>query len=222
MPFLFGNFRLDSATRQLFRAGDELRLSRKAFDLLVMLIERRPGVVDKKTLREKLWGETSVVDANLNNLASEIRTVLDDDPQQPRFLRTVHRVGYAFCADVSEDPAEPASDRTPRFWFVWHDRTIVLSTARAVIGRDPEADIWIDAPGVSRRHAAVRLVAAGDRSMALLEDLGSTNGTFVQRRRVTQPVTLQDGDAVRVGEATLTFRSWSAANAPTRRIGRRR
>jgi DNA-binding winged helix-turn-helix (wHTH) protein len=222
MKVRFADFTLDSETRQLFRGGDALRLSRKALDLLMLLVERRPGVVDKETLREKLWGETSVVDANLNNLASEIRTALDDDPQQPRYLRTVHRVGYAFCAEVSEEPAEPVPDRAPRFWFVWHDRTIVVSTARAVIGRDPDADIWIDAPGVSRRHAAVRLVDQGDRTTALLEDLGSTNGTFVQRRRVTQPVTLQDGDAVRVGEATLTFRSWSAANAPTRRIGRRR
>ena len=221
MKVRFGDFILDSETRQLRRGDDELRLSRKAFDLLVLLIERRPGVVDKDTLRDKLWGATSVVDANLNNLASEIRAALDDDPQQSKFLRTVHRVGYAFCGPASDERSESAGDRPSRCWFVWHDRTIVLSRQRAIIGRDPDADIWIDAPGVSRRHAAVHLVADGERTIARLEDLGSTNGTFVERRRLTRPLTLHDGDAVRVGEATLTFRAWSAANAPTRRIGRR-
>jgi DNA-binding winged helix-turn-helix (wHTH) protein len=227
MRVRFAEFTLDPETRQLRRGGDELRLSRKAFDLLLFLVDRRPGVVDKETLRDKLWGQTSVVDANLNNLASEIRTVLGDDAQQPRFLRTVHRVGYAFCGEATVEGGDaaierPSGDRLARCWFVWHDRTFALSAERAVIGRDPETDIWIDAPGVSRRHAAVRLVADGDRTTAVLEDLGSTNGTFVARRRVTGPVTLEEGDPVEVGEATLTFRTGSAANAPTRRIGRRR
>jgi DNA-binding winged helix-turn-helix (wHTH) protein len=221
MKIRFADFTLDAGTRQLFRGGDELRLSRKAFDLLVLLLERRPGVVDKEALREKLWGATSVVDANLNNLASEIRTVLDDDPQRPRFLRTVHRVGYAFCGDATDDRGDQTADRPPRFWFVWRDRTIVLTGERAIIGRDPESDIWIDAPGVSRRHAAVRLEHDGERATALVEDLGSTNGTFVERRRVARAVPLADGDVVRIGEATLTFRTRSATEAPTRRIGRR-
>lgn len=221
MRIRFGGFTLDSETRQLRRGDDELRLSRKAFDLLAILLERRPGVVDKEALREKLWGATSVVDANLNNLASEIRTVLNDDPQQPRFLRTVHRVGYAFCGEATEDRGDHDSDRAPRFWFVWRDRTIVLAGDRAIIGRDPESDVWINVPGVSRRHAAVRLVSEGDATTAVIEDLNSTNGTFVARRRIRRPVPLEDGDVVRIGETTLTFRTWTRAAAPTRRMARR-
>lgn len=221
MRVRFGDFTLDSDSRQLLRGGEELRLSRKAFDLLAILLERRPGVVDKDTLRERLWGETTVVDANLNNLASEIRGVLADDPQHPAFVRTVHRVGYAFCGPATDDrgPAS-ATDRGSRFWLVWKDRSIVLGEAATVIGRDPESAIWIDVPGVSRRHACIRLAPDGAGATAAIEDLGSTNGTFVGGRRVTRPVALDDGDTIRIGEATLTFRTWSAAGAPTKRIGK--
>jgi DNA-binding winged helix-turn-helix (wHTH) protein len=219
----FGEFTLDSESRQLRRGGDELRLSRKAFDLLAILLEHRPGVVDKDELRDRLWGTTNVVDANLNNLAGEIRAVLSDDAQRPRFLRTVHRVGYAFCGEAEEDRQDrPTTGGSPRFWLVWKDRTIVLTGEACVIGRDPSCDVWIDAPGVSRRHARVRMPTAGAAGGAELEDLESTNGTFVRGRRVSERTKLQDGDPIRVGEATLTFREWAADGSPTKRVGRGR
>ena len=220
MKVRFGEFTLDAGTRQLRRGGEELRLSRKAFDLLVILLERRPAVVDKDSLREKLWGATTVVDANLNNLASEIRSVLRDDPQQPRFVRTVHRVGYAFCGAASEEPTSGGGERPPKCWLAWQTRTMMLTDDTTLIGRDPECGIWVDVPGVSRRHASIRLTHEGATTTAVIEDLGSTNGTFVEGRRVSRPVTLADGDTIRIGEETLTFRAASAAGAPTKRIVR--
>ncbi len=217
----FGDFTLDSATRQVRRGDEERHLSPKAFDLLAMLIAHRPGVVDKDALRDRLWPGTNVVDANLNNLVSEIRSALDDDPQQPRFLRTVHRVGYAFCGTASEDGAPAESDRHPRVWLVWKDRTIALDEANMTLGRDPTCAAWIDVPGVSRRHACIRLVSDDSGTTATIEDLDSTNGTFVDGRRVRRPVPLRDGQSIRIGEATLTFRAWSAAGEPTKRIRRR-
>jgi DNA-binding winged helix-turn-helix (wHTH) protein len=227
MKLSFADFTIDPATRQLHRGGEELHLSPKAFDLLSILVAQRPGVVSKEILRDRLWPGTNVVDANLNNLASEIRSALGDDPQQPRFLRTVHRVGYAFCGAATEAPATP-SDRSPRVWLVWNERTIVLKEDAQTLGRDPECAIWIDAPGVSRRHARIRLDAdvnatsAGSVPTAVLEDLDSTNGTFVDGRRIRRPVTLEDGQSIRIGQATLTFRAWSAAGQATKRIRRPR
>src|SRR5687767_9913079 len=84
----FDGFTLDAKTRQLRQGDRELHLSPKAFDLLALLLAHRPGVVSKETLRDRLWGTTTVVDANLNNLVSEIRSALGDDPNQPRYLRT--------------------------------------------------------------------------------------------------------------------------------------
>ncbi|MDQ4095582.1 MAG: FHA domain-containing protein, partial [Actinomycetota bacterium] len=67
-----------------------------------------------------------------------------------------------------------------------------------VIGRE-DADITIEDPEISRRHAEVR--PAGDRIE--IEDLGSTNGTFVNGERITRPYTLSEGDFVRVGQSEL-------------------
>ena len=216
MKLTFGDFSLDSATRELQQGGRALHLSPKAFDLLVLLLERRPGVVDKETIREKLWPGTNVVDANLNNLASEIRSALGDDSQQPRFVRTVHRVGYAFCGAVEVPAAEGASPG--RMFLVWDERRILLTAKTQTIGRDPECAVWVDVPGVSRRHARIRLDPAGASVAAVLEDLDSTNGTFLDGKRISKPMTLQDGQSIRVGEATLTFRAWSEAGGITKRI----
>lgn len=222
MRVTFGDFTLDSATRQLERAGRPLHLSPKAFDLLALLVAHRPAVVDKDTLRDKLWPGTNVVDANLNNLASEIRSALGDDAHEPRFLRTVHRVGYAFCgaAIEIEHGAAPQPAGT-RAFLVWEDRRLMLRDGSQTIGRDPSCAIWIDAPGVSRRHARINMTLHGDQSTAVIEDLDSTNGTFVEGKRVAKPVVLQDGQAIRVGEARLTFRAWSETGAPTKRIRQR-
>lgn len=215
----FGDFHLDVDTRELRRGATTLHLSPKAFDLLAILLEQRPRVVVKETLRERLWGGITVLDANLNNLVSEIRAVLDDDAQQPRFVRTAHRVGYAFCGTAVDD-ARTAASEAARCWLVWNDRTLVIEGAKVVVGRDPKCDLWIDAPGVSRRHAAIRVTAAGPSLAAAIEDLGSTNGTFVEGRRLKRPAALADGQTIGLGEATLTFRTWSSVEAPTKRIRR--
>jgi DNA-binding winged helix-turn-helix (wHTH) protein len=218
MKVTFGDFTLDTGTRQLLRGRElaEVHLSPKAFDLLAILLASRPGVVTKQSLRERLWPGTNVVDANLNNLASEVRAALGDDSQQPRYVRTAHGVGYAFCGHADEDRAVTSGDSASRLWVVCDGRTIVLDQPETIIGRDPKCAIWIDVPGVSRRHASIRLVS----STAVLEDLASTNGTFVNDRPVTSSVTLEDGQTIRVGEATLTFRASASAGAATKKIRR--
>jgi hypothetical protein len=72
---------------------------------------------------------------------------------------------------------------------------IPLERGEIVIGRDPSADVLIDAARVSRRHAALR--ARGSRHT--LQDLGSSNGTRVNGVDVREPVLLQDGDAIELG-----------------------
>jgi predicted component of type VI protein secretion system len=76
-------------------------------------------------------------------------------------------------------------------------KTIQLTKPELSIGRDLSNDIVISDADVSRKHA--RLVQQGESY--LLEDLGSTNGTFVNGNRLTAPQTLQSGDIVKLGEA---------------------
>ena len=75
-----------------------------------------------------------------------------------------------------------------------------LVAERTLIGRSPECDVFLDDVTVSRRHA--ELIQAGQRFT--IRDLGSLNGTFVNRRRV-EAVELQDDDEVQVGKYRLTF-----------------
>src|SRR5437870_4290791 len=97
---------LDSGRRRLSRKDREISLSRKAFDLLVVLLERRPNVVDKETLLASIWPDANVIEANLNVLVSEIRAALVDNPRRARFIQTIHGIGFAFCGDASEADAE--------------------------------------------------------------------------------------------------------------------
>jgi DNA-binding winged helix-turn-helix (wHTH) protein len=222
MRIAFGRFTFDSDTRELLDGGRRAHVSPKAFDLLRVLLERRPNVVSKTELHDRVWPGAFVGDANLSVVIAEIRQVLGDDSKGGRYIRTVHRVGYAFSGAVAEAPAasEVAAPSTGyRCWLVWNGRTLPLAEGEQVLGRDPRSTLHIEASGVSRRHA--RLTVGADA--ATLEDLGSSNGTFVKGRAITATRTLEDGDTIELGEATLTFRAWAdEAAAKTERIARRR
>jgi DNA-binding winged helix-turn-helix (wHTH) protein len=199
MKICFGPFALDRDTRLLTRGTTALHLSPKAFDLLSTLVDERPNVIGKETLQQRLWPDTFVAEANLANLIAEIRDALDDSPRSPRYVRTAHRIGYAFCGEIAADPGDW---RHATCWVEWGVQRFPLVSGEHVIGRDHDVSVRLDASTVSRRHARIVVDAAG----AMLEDFGSKNGTFRGDARVTQPVRLADGDAIRIGSQLVTFR----------------
>ena len=210
----FGDFRLDTAARQLFRGGVEVRLSPKAFDLLSLLVDNRTRAVSKAEIHNALWPNTFVTEANLASLIAELRRGLDDQPQAPRYIRTVHRFGYAFCAEIGTGPnGLPATASEPTCWIVFNDEEIPLRNGENIIGRDQLAAVRLDFPSVSRRHARI-VFSAGSAS---IEDLGSKNGTFLRSERVTTPVVLTDLDDVRIGSVKITVRLMRDG-APTQTI----
>ncbi len=75
-----------------------------------------------------------------------------------------------------------------------------LGSARTVVGRSPDCDVFLDDVTVSRRHAEVHREGDG----FLIRDLGSLNGTFVNRRRIDS-VLLSDDDEVQIGKYRMTF-----------------
>ena len=220
----FPPFTIDSDTRQVSRADrrdPDVHLSPKAFDLLWLLIQHRPKVLDKGTLHARIWPGTFVVDATLNVLIGEIRKAIDEDVRQPRFIRTVHGVGYAFCGEVTDEAALQPDAVPMRCWLTWKGTTFRLDEGDNVIGRGPRCAVFLDVDGVSRRHANIQ-VDLTERHVTLA-DLGSTNGTFVGRTRVTSPITLQDDDRIKIASVELRLRLWASEDGPkTRRIGRRR
>ena len=87
-------------------------------------------------------------------------------------------------------------------WVIVRGRRVPLKAGDNLIGRDPNAEIWLDAAGVSRRHARIAVTA----SNSAIEDLGSKNGTRVGEVRVVVPMTLRNGDTIRIGPLTMVYR----------------
>lgn len=200
MRFSFGDCVADFDAHELAVGGKPVHVEPRALRLLEVLIAARPRALSKDALNEALWPRTFVTGRSLARLAADLRTALDDRGGSPKYIRTVHRFGYAFCAEAG--PAPRRTGQGAAFGLFWNRRSIPLQEGENVLGREREGGAWIDAATVSRRHA--RIVIAGDQ--ATLEDLGSKNGTFLEGRAVTGPAPLSDGDHFFIGTVELTFR----------------
>ena len=206
LPLRFGEFALNMDLRQLRGPSGELHLSPKAFDLLVLLVTNRARVLSKTELLERLWPETYVAETNLASLIAEIREALNDDAKSPRFVRTAHRVGYAFCGTVVDEVDELAALSSAILcWLLKDGRRIPLRPGENILGREVDGTISLDSPSVSRRHARILV----SEHYATLEDLGSKNGTYLRGEPVSAAIQLSDGDEVRLGSVVLHFRQQS-------------
>jgi DNA-binding winged helix-turn-helix (wHTH) protein len=192
--------RFDHDARRLWCDGRELQLTRKAFDLLRILIERRPNAVSKADIHAELWPDTFVSEVTLHSLISDLRRVLGESAGRPRFIRTVHGFGYAFVGRV-EPTVPPTAPRQIRGWLISQTGRVKLFEGDNLLGRGGDDVIDVPSPTVSRRHASIRFATD-----AWLVDLGSKNGTFLDDVPVTQPMRLADGSRVRLGAVLLTFR----------------
>jgi DNA-binding winged helix-turn-helix (wHTH) protein len=203
VTYRFGPFTIDSRTRRLLRDGQEVHLSPKAFDLLLSLVENRSRAMSKADLLKHLWPSTFVLETNLAGLIAEVRRALGDAADDPQFVRTMHRFGYWFIGSVhGRDGGEEPVRSAARYWLIWETKQVPLTEGDNILGRAPDAAVWIDALGVSRHHA--RIIVEGRD--ATVEDLGSKNGTYLGAERVTSPCRLADGDQIRLGSVVITFR----------------
>jgi DNA-binding winged helix-turn-helix (wHTH) protein len=200
MQLPFGGFVFDSDRRLLLRNGKRVNLAPKAFDLLAILIERRPSAVSKRELYDRLWPDTFVEQGSLDALISRIRAALEDRGRHSRYVRTAYGFGYAF--DSEDTQSVVAGQLQPRLVFIDEPRTIHLDVGDNVVGRGDAVVVSIESAKVSRRHANI-VVGATETT---IEDLGSKNGTYVGGERITSSRTLCDGDEIAVGPVRMTFR----------------
>ena len=143
-------------------------------------------------------------ESNLPTLISELRLAIGDRTRTRGFIRTLHARGYAFEAPEVTTAAQPSLEgATPGRWLIGSTAEIALRAGENVLGREGSGVILLKSSTVSRRH--VRIVIGTDT--AVVDDLGSKNGTFVNDERVTRPTPIADGDQVRIGSLMFTFRA---------------
>jgi predicted component of type VI protein secretion system len=112
--------------------------------------------------------------------------------------------GHTMVYTVSDRLAEPLREPDHRRGSARlriGGRTYQLAADGAVIGRSREADVVLEDPNVSRRHAEVRPSGGS----WIVRDLGSTNGVKVNSRRIQGPQSLRPGDTIELGTARVTF-----------------
>jgi TolB-like protein/DNA-binding winged helix-turn-helix (wHTH) protein/Tfp pilus assembly protein PilF len=105
----FGDgFILDFRAYELRRSGQLLKLEPTPFGILALLLEQRGGLVTRQQIVERIWGAGVFLDTDnsINGAIRKIRLVLNDDPEQPRFIQTVTGKGYRFIAPIAENEPE--------------------------------------------------------------------------------------------------------------------
>ena len=109
--YQFLDFRLDCGRFELLRNGHSVRIERKPLELLILLVSREGQLITRAEIAERLWSSEVFVDTEhgINTAIRKVRTVLHDDPEDPRFIQTVTGMGYRFIASVSAVvPPQPA------------------------------------------------------------------------------------------------------------------
>jgi TolB-like protein/DNA-binding winged helix-turn-helix (wHTH) protein/Tfp pilus assembly protein PilF len=107
--YTFGEFRLDSRSRVLFRSGELVALYPKAIDVLMFLVEKHGNVATREELLERVWPGTFVEESTLTRSISVLRKALGDTPEGHSYILTVPKRGYQFVAMVRQETADAAS-----------------------------------------------------------------------------------------------------------------
>lgn len=197
----FGTCVLDLASHRLYRDGQNVHITPKAFELLKILVDHAPKALTKAELLDRLWPNTFVSDDALARLVSDLRVATGDSARDAKVIRTIHGFGYAFDAEV-QNSTRPHRNGQPTWKLTWASHEFQLKDGENIIGRDPDVTVPINSQIVSRRHARILL----EGGTARVEDLGSKNGTYIGRQRLAAPRELKDGDVVKVGDHELTVR----------------
>jgi len=130
----FGPFRADGVRRLLFRDGQPVPLTSKAFDTLLVLIQNRDRVLGKDELLKAIWPNSFVEEANLAQNVSALRKALGENPGEHRYIATIPGRGYRFVADVRP------------FYTVETELTVERSTTAEVVVEEESQEEDSNAP----------------------------------------------------------------------------
>jgi DNA-binding winged helix-turn-helix (wHTH) protein/Flp pilus assembly protein TadD len=187
--FAFGGFELDWPSRDLRKRGKRLRVAQQPLHVLVLLVNAAGTVVTREELRRALWQGGTFVDFDraINKAINQLRQLLGDNVERPRFIQTVPRCGYRFVAPVGRGPLPTqnpqVSEPLLKARYFWNKRTgegVARSVEyfRQVIEQDATCvDAWaglaqaratLGVFGLQPPHEAFRSArAAAERALAL-------------------------------------------------------
>ena len=115
--YRFGEFELDLGAQKLMLHGEPVRLERRPFDLLVLLVRAEGRVVTRDDIIATLWPSNVIIDfdSGINTLVRKARNALGDSPEDPAFIETVAGRGYRFIAPLAKPQAaaQPGSPAEP-------------------------------------------------------------------------------------------------------------
>ncbi|UGB37213.1 TPR end-of-group domain-containing protein [Frateuria soli] len=108
VDYAFGDIRVEPVAHRVLRDGRELELEPKAYAVLLQFLTRPGELIKHDDLLERVWGHKYVTPATLSRVISQLRQKLGDEAAEPRYIQTVHGLGYRLIASVAADPADPA------------------------------------------------------------------------------------------------------------------
>jgi DNA-binding winged helix-turn-helix (wHTH) protein len=185
------------------REDQEIALTPKVRDLLQLFLENPGRLLRHDDITARVWPDVAVTDDSIRFQILELRKALGAEGEG--FVRTVPREGYRWDAPIQRVKTPALGTKQAALRLVLDNREVELDEGENVIGRGHDSVLWIDHTAVSRHHA--RILVNGDTAM--LEDLGSKNGTLLGGEPISGRVVLHDGDEIRIGPAHMTFRSYS-------------
>ena len=107
----FDVFRVEPRNYKIFRADRMLPLEPKTFQILLFLLENHDRVVEKRELLDAIWKDVAVTENALTREVGKLRKALGDDPKTPKYVETVHTLGYRFIGEVRIPEGEPETLR---------------------------------------------------------------------------------------------------------------
>ncbi|WP_165418339.1 winged helix-turn-helix domain-containing protein [Dyella amyloliquefaciens] len=105
--YQFDDIVVEPRAHRLVRAGVSLSVEPKAFSVLLALLQQAGEVVGKEALLDAAWGHRHVTPGVLTRVISQLRHTLGDCAGNPRYIATVHTLGYRFIGDVHRTPESP-------------------------------------------------------------------------------------------------------------------
>ena len=93
----FGDMRIDFAARTIFRGGEPVDMTATEFDVLACLVRERGRAMSRDEIFRRVWGPNHHgTPRTIDNFMQQLRAKLEEDPQNPRFFKTVRGIGYRF------------------------------------------------------------------------------------------------------------------------------